>query len=116
MEFPLLDTAVSVQYTAAKERRVRHRAHEFLGDGRQSQIDRHSSGERWRLAYEELSASEVNRLRAFCEALQYGETFSFPDPWTGQVYAQCRLTDSAFLMSSGGSMRYRALLGVEDAS
>jgi hypothetical protein len=115
MEFPLLDTAVHVQYGAAKERQIRHKAHEFLGDGRQSQIDRVTSGLRWSLTYAELNANEAYRLRAFCEGLIFGETFAFTDPWTGEVFANCRLAGSSFSMVAGASLRYRVELEVEDA-
>lgn len=115
MEFPPLDTAVQVQYSAAKEREVRHKAFEFLGDGRQSQIERSSSGLRWLLTYTQLNAAEAYRLRAFCEGLIFGTTFSFVDPWTGETFPNCRLAESSFLMQADGSMRYRVELEVENA-
>jgi hypothetical protein len=116
MQFPQLDTAVSVQYSAAKERKVRHRAHHFLGDGRQSHVEATSSGLIWRLRYESLNNAEANRLRHFCESLHFGQTFIFIDPWTGDTFANCRLRNSAFALEAGASRTYRAQLEVEDAS
>jgi hypothetical protein len=116
MEFPVLDTEVHVQYSAAKVRAIRHQAMRFLGDTRQGKRHTISSGERWRLRYESLNAVEMNRLRSFFEANFNGTTFTFADPWTGSIYAACRFGELGLLVVAMSPGVFRVQLEVEDAS
>ena len=115
MDFPLLDSSVSVQYTAAKSRTVRHEAHRFLGDGRQSYRRSVGSGQSWLLRYEVLNADEANRLRTFYEAVANGTLFHFIDPWSGFSFPQCRIAERRFFLEALGPGIFRAELEVEDA-
>ncbi len=116
MDFPLLDTAVTVQYSAAKIRDTRHDAHRFLGDARQTHRNTISSGQRWLLRYESLNGTEANRLRAFYESIAPNENFYFLDPWSGQTAQSCRLSELPFSCETTEPGTYRVQLEVEDAS
>ncbi|GAB4406345.1 MAG: hypothetical protein OHK0021_17940 [Bryobacter sp.] len=115
MEFPQLDTEVTVQLHSAKQRKVRSRTFRFLGDAVQGQQLRTGSGFRWLLRYESLNPEEASRLRQFFEMTLPGQSFSFTDPWTGTVHANCRLGNAGLNLLHYAPGSYEVEFEVEDA-
>lgn len=113
MAFPKLRTNAVAQYPAAKSVRFENQSLRFL-DGT-AQRYRESSGpvHQWNIQLDLLDEGEMAALEQFFAAMQGGfGSFSFTDPWDGQVYPDCRFSSDALSLSSLDEMKGRASLAI----
>jgi hypothetical protein len=99
--FPLLKTGAIAQYPAAKTVRFRNQLLRFLDGTDQRYRDCMGPLHTWEVRLDKLDESEMANIEAFF-ASEEGSfaTFSFTDPWDGQVYTNCSLaSDSLSLVS-----------------
>jgi len=96
-EFPQLKTGVVMQHPATTTFAFGTRVLRFV-DGGEQRFREHDGPERaWLIRLEMLDEAELQKLEDFFVAQQgaLGD-FSFTDPWSGVVYASCRLEGDRF--------------------
>jgi len=92
--FPRLKTGAVAQYPLTRRLRVQNQIVRFL-DGTDQRY-RDSAGRRleWHIQLSLLDPAEMADIERFFEEAQgaFG-SFSFADPWDGQVYGNCSIAD-----------------------
>ena len=109
--FPRLKTGAGAQYPATKVVGYDTAVIRFL-DGSEQRF-RASKGvaRRWIVRLELLDDAEAGLVREFAESVQgcYG-SFSFEDPWDGNVYPDCSLERDELIREVGGEARASLVL------
>ncbi len=95
--FPRLKTGAVTQYPVSRVLSRPTEVLRFVDGTDQRYRARAGTGRRWVVNLELLDDTEIARLREFFEGAQgrYG-TFSFEDPWTGNVHTDCSLENDGF--------------------
>ena len=105
--FPRLKTGAVAQYPLTRWSRVQNQILHFL-DGTDQRY-RDSAGQRleWEIQLSQLDPGEVADIERFFGEMQgaYG-SFSFTDPWDGQVHDNCSVADDVLQ-----TMTWAELLG-----
>lgn len=100
--FPTLKTGAVAQYPANKTFYFRNQILRFLDGTDQRYRDSSGPLHAWELRLNKLGEAEMATIEAFFAENQgsFG-TFTFTDPWDGQVYRNCSLaSDSLGLVST----------------
>jgi hypothetical protein len=95
--FPTLKSGAVAQYGSSRTRGFSTQVFRFL-DGSEQRFQGYGAPlRRWTIRLSLLDEAELNALESFFKS-QGGqaESFAFPDPWDGTVYANCSF-DSAQL-------------------
>ncbi len=109
--FPTLRTGATAQYPLLREVRFSTEIVRFLDGSEQAYRNGAAPRSRWVLDLSALDDREVAMLKAFFEQ-QKGRwgTFTFADPWTGQVYPACSFENDTFPQAQNGEDRNSARL------
>lgn len=104
-EFPKLKTGAVAQYPASREARLQNESLRFLDGTFQRYRDAAAIRRRWMIHLDLLDEGEMAAMEEFFADLDgaFGE-FTFTDPWDGQAYERCRLTDEASFVYAGELM------------
>jgi hypothetical protein len=95
--FPLLNTGAVAQYPAGATRAQQVELIRFLDGGEQRFSTQGRVLRRWQIHLNLLNEDEMQALESFFAA-QLGpySSFSFPDPFSGSVVANCRFASDVF--------------------
>jgi Conserved hypothetical protein 2217 (DUF2460) len=90
--FPRLRTGAVAQYPIARTEQFQNQTVRFVDGTEQRYRDAGKARLRWAIPLSGLDENELAVIEEFFEANQgaYG-SFSFADPWDGQVYDDCSL-------------------------
>ena len=90
--FPVLKTSAVAQYPARRAAAFRNQTLRFVGGAEQRHRDSAGPLRRWEITLARLDEEEIARLAEFFAANEGAlGTFTFTDPWDGQVYPNCSL-------------------------
>ncbi len=103
------------QYPAGRALSHSTEVMKFVDGAEQRYRTRGAAVRRWVIRLELLDETEVARLEEFFVAAQ-GRlgTFSFEDPWTGNVHTDCSLENDEFEVEFEGEARGRTVLVVRE--
>ena len=113
--FPTLKTSAVAQYPATRQVSFHNQVLRFV-DGTEQRY-RDSAGPRyqWQIRLDKLDESELAAVENFVEANEgVLESFSFTDPWSGQVYANCSLSSDVVTLFSLEEMCGRVTIMIEE--
>lgn len=115
--FPTLNTQAVVQYPTGLNVRFRTEVITFL-DGKDQRCNAGAAGMRsWLIQLDKLSFSEQANLEKFFRSQQGRySTFAFPDPLTGEVVANCRLSADSLMLSYNGINQGSATVWVQETN
>jgi hypothetical protein len=116
--FPTLKTGAVAQYPASKTFRFQNQILRFVDGTDQRYRDSAGPLHAWEIHFDKLGEGEMASIEAFFADNQgsFG-SFTFTDPWDGQVYPDCSLaSDSLSLVSLGEMQGSVALKVVENRS
>jgi hypothetical protein len=111
--FPTLKTGAAIQYPAAKSTQYSSFVVRFL-DGSDQRYRQYTPAlRRWTIKLDLLDEAELSAIQQFFMAQEgrFG-TFSFTDPWTGSVFANCSLEQDSLDYEVSGETRGTASLVV----
>jgi hypothetical protein len=113
--FPSMKTSAVAQYPARRRVRYRNDAVRFVDGTEQRYRDSEGPLHEWEIRLELLDEGELSAIEEFFAANQgaFG-TFSFTDPWSGQVYENCSLAADGIAMTASGEMRGATSLVVQE--
>lgn len=113
--FPALKTGAVAQYGSSRTRRFSTQVFRFL-DGREQRFqDFGAPLRRWTIRLSLLDEAELGALESFF--ISHGgqaQTFAFPDPWDGTVYANCSFDHDQLATQYGGEARGMASVTVKE--
>ena len=116
--FPTLKTGAVAQYPATKTLRFQNQILRFIDGTDQRYRDSAGPLHTWEIHLEKLDEAEMANMETFFADNQgsFG-SFTFTDPWDGQVYPNCSLaTDSLGLLLSNEMQGGVVLKVVENRS
>ena len=98
--FPSLKTNAVAQYPATKVLRFQNHTVRFMDGTEQRYRDCTSVIRRWEIRLDQLDEGEMAALDEFFAASEgaFG-SFTFTDPWDGQLYPNCSFVDALDLTS-----------------
>jgi phage-related protein len=106
--FPTLKTGAVAQYPATRTFRFQNQILRFLDGTDQRYRDAAGPLHAWEIRLDQLDDTEMAALEAFFLANQGSyESFSFTDPWDGQVYTNCSLATDTLDLTSVAEMQGR---------
>jgi uncharacterized protein DUF2460 len=113
--FPALKTGAVAQYGSSRTRSFSTDVFRFLDGGEQRFQQYAAPLRRWTIRLSLLDEAELTALESFF-ATQGGqaESFAFPDPWDGTVYANCSFDNDQLATQYGGPARGLASVGVKE--
>lgn len=101
--FPALKTGAVAQYGSSRTRGFSTQVFRFLDGSEQRFQDYGAPLRRWTIRLSLLDEAEMTALESFFQA--HGgkaESFAFPDPWDGTVYANCSFDNDQLATQYGG--------------
>ena len=101
--FPALKTGAVAQYGSSRTRGFSTQVFRFL-DGREQRFQNYGAPlRRWTIRLSLLDEAELTALESFFKS-QGGraESFAFPDPWDGTVYANCSFDNDQLVTQYDG--------------
>ncbi|HOK48044.1 MAG TPA: DUF2460 domain-containing protein [Bryobacteraceae bacterium] len=113
--FPRLKTGAVAQYPAGRALSYATEVLKFVDGTDQRYRKRGAPVRRWLIRLDLLDETELARLEEFFAAAQ-GRlgSFSFEDPWTGNVHTDCSLENDEFEVELLGETRGRTVLVVRE--
>jgi hypothetical protein len=113
--FPRLRTGAVAQYPAGRVLSHATEVLKFIDGTDQRYRARGAAVRRWVIRLELLDETEISRLEDFFATAQGRMgTFSFEDPWTGNVHTDCSLESDEFEVELVGETRGRTVLVVRE--
>ncbi len=113
--FPTLKTGAVAQYGSSRMRGFSTQVFRFL-DGREQRFQEYGAPlRRWTIRLSLLDEAELAALESFFQS--HGgraESFAFPDPWDGTVYANCSFDSDQLATQYGGQARGMASVIVKE--
>lgn len=104
--FPQLKTGAVAQYPIVRHEEFQNQTVRFLDGTDQRYRDARAARQRWDIQCNALDESELAAIEEFFLANQGAAgSFSFADPWDGQVYDDCSLDLDALAVTTAGEMR-----------
>src|SRR5512138_1837051 len=96
-DFPKLKTGAVSQYPSERHVQYATRVLSFVGGREQRWREQGAPGRRWVLRFSNVDESEMAEVAEFFR-VQAGRSghFSFEDPWSGSVYADCSFDQETF--------------------
>jgi len=113
--FPILKTGAVAQYGSSRTREFSTRVFRFV-DGREQRFQDYGAPlRRWTIRLSLLDEAELSALESFFVA-QGGQaqSFAFPDPWDGIVYANCSFDSDQLATQYGGQAAGMASVTVKE--
>jgi hypothetical protein len=113
--FPLLKTKAVAQYPATKTVQFRNQALRFVDGTEQRYRDAASPLHCWVIQLSSLDETEMAAVDNFFKQTQ-GRlgTFSFTDPWDGEVYAGCSLQSDQLTIETTAELQGRTSLTIAE--
>lgn len=113
--FPTLKTGAVAQYPARKTETYSTQIVRFVDGSEQRFGDYGAPIHSWTIQVSLLDEAEMQLIRQFFRT-QMGASgvFSFTDPWTGTVYANCSLDNSTLVETFDAEMRGQTQLIVRE--
>ena len=113
--FPLLKTKAVAQYPATKTVQFHNQALRFVDGTEQRYRDAANPLHCWVIQLSALDETEMAAVDNFFQQTQ-GQlgTFSFTDPWDGQVYAGCSVQSDQLTIESTAQLRSRTSLTIAE--
>jgi hypothetical protein len=104
--FPKLKTSAIAQYPLARRTQFQHRTVRFVDGSEQRYRDSAGARLQWDIRLSELDEGELAAVEEFFLASQgaFG-SFSFTDPWDGQVYDNCSMAADELALATVAEMR-----------
>jgi phage-related protein len=104
--FPKLKTNAVAQYPMARRAQFRNQTVRFVDGSEQRYRDSAGARVQWEILLNELDEGELAAIEEFFLASQgaFG-SFSFTDPWDGQVYDNCSLAADDLALATVAEMR-----------
>ena len=113
--FPLLKTGAVAQYGSSRTRGFSTQVFRFLDGSEQRFQDYGAPLRRWTIRLSLLDEAELTALESFFKAQGgQGESFAFPDPWDGTVYANCSFDSDQLATQYGGQANGMASVTVKE--
>ena len=111
--FPLLKTEAVIQYPATKAVEFHNQPLRFLDGTEQRYRDAANPLHCWVIQLSGLDETEMAAVDNFFQQTQ-GRlgTFSFTDPWDGQVYTGCSVQSDQLTIESTAQLRSRTSLTI----
>ena len=113
--FPALKTGAVAQYGSSRTREFSTRVFRFV-DGREQRFQDYGAPlRRWTIRLSLLDEAELSALESFFVA--HGgraQSFAFPDPWDGIVYANCSFDSDHLTTQYGGQAAGMASVTVKE--
>ena len=113
--FPALKTGAVAQYGSSRTRQFSTRVFRFL-DGSEQRFQQYAAPlRRWTIRLSLLDEAELAELESFFQTHGgQAESFAFPDPWDGTVYANCSFDNQQLATQYSGLARGMASLTVKE--
>jgi hypothetical protein len=113
--FPALKTGAVAQYGSSRTRTFSTQVFRFLDGSEQRFQDYGSPLRQWTIRLSLLDEAELTALESFF-ASQGGqaESFAFPDPWDGTVYANCSFDNDQLATQYAGQGNGQASITVKE--
>jgi phage-related protein len=104
--FPKLKTTAIAQYPLARRVQYQNQTVRFVDGSEQRYRDSAGPRLRWDIQLSELDDGELAAIEEFLLASQgaFG-SFSFTDPWDGQVYDNCSVAADELTLATVAEMR-----------
>ena len=104
--FPRLKTTAIAQYPVARRTQFQNQTVRFLDGSEQRYRDSAGTRLQWDIQLSELDESELAAVEEFFLASQgaFG-SFTFTDPWDGQVYDNCSVAADDLALATVAEMR-----------
>ena len=114
--FPLLNTGAVMQYPAERSTEFATQVLRFVDGAEQRFAGYGSLLRRWVIRLDMLDEGEIDRLSAFF-LLQGGAagTFSFTDPWDGQLYPTCYFEGDSMEAGFHGENQLKTTLAIRES-
>jgi hypothetical protein len=111
--FPTLKTGAVAQYPASKTFRFQNQILRFLDGTDQRYRDSAGPLRTWEIHLDKLDEGEMAIMETFFAGNQgsFG-SFTFTDPWDGQVYPDCSLASDSLGLVSSNEMQGGVVLKV----
>jgi hypothetical protein len=111
--FPTLKTGAVAQYPATKAFRFQNQILRFIDGTDQRYRDSAGPLHTWEIRLDKLDEGEMAAIEGFFAENQgrFG-SFTFTDPWDGQVYTNCSLASDSLGLVSIDEMQGNAVLKV----
>jgi phage-related protein len=104
--FPKLRTNAITQYPSGRREQYQNQTVRFVDGSEQRFRDSGSARLQWDIQFSELDEGELAAIEEFFLAGQgaFG-SFTFTDPWDGQVYDNCSVSADVLTLLTEGEMR-----------
>jgi phage-related protein len=104
--FPKLKTTAIAQYPVARRAQFQNQTVRFMDGSEQRYRDSAGTRLQWDIRLSELDEGEMAAVEEFFLASQgaFG-SFSFTDPWDGQVYDNCSVAADELALATVAEMR-----------
>ena len=104
--FPKLKTDAIAQYPVARRAQFQNQTVRFVDGSEQRYRDCAGARLKWDIQLRELDEGELAAIEEFFLASQgaFG-SFTFTDPWDGQVYANCSVAADELALATVAEMR-----------
>jgi hypothetical protein len=114
-DFPKLKTGAIAQYPSERHVQYATRVLAFVGGREQRWREQATAGRRWMLRFGNVDETEMAELAEFFR-VQGGRAgrFSFEDPWSGSVYADCSFDQEAFTTTVEAEGRLSAVVAIRE--
>jgi hypothetical protein len=113
--FPALKTGAVAQYGSSRTRGYSTQVFRFLDGSEQRFQDYGAPLRRWRIGLSLLDEAELNALESFFRSHGgQAQSFAFPDPWDGTVYANCSFDNDQLATQYAGQARGTASVTVRE--
>ena len=111
--FPTLKTGAVAQYPASKTFRFQNQILRFLDGTDQRYRDSAGPLHTWEIHLDKLDEGEMAIMETFFADNQGSfNSFTFTDPWDGQVYPDCSLASDSLRLVSSNEMQGSVVLKV----
>ena len=104
--FPKLKTSAIAQYPSSRRGLYQNQTVQFVDGSAQRYRDSGRARLEWQIQLQELDEGELAAIEEFFLASQgaFG-SFSFTDPWDGQVYDNCSVSADELALATVAEMR-----------
>ena len=113
--FPALKTGAVAQYGSSRTRRFSTQVFRFVDGSEQRFQDYGTPLRRWTIRLSLLDEAELKAVESlFSSHGGQAQSFAFPDPWDGTVYANCSFDSDQLVTQYGGQTNGQASVTVKE--